>query len=73
MGFSKRGNASTISSVGDGTEKVPQRNLGVQKLTWSGLEGILKTKLPFLRLVKVLYLRGENCSPVFTSKEPQFF
>ena len=37
--------------------------LGVQKLIWSGLKGILKrdfrkTDLPFLRPVKVLYSRG---------------
>ena len=40
--------------------------LGVQKQTRSGLNGvserdIWKTNLPFSRLIKVLYLRGENC------------
>ena len=37
--------------------------LGVEKLTRSGLNGVLerdfaKTNLPFLRLIKVLHLRG---------------
>ena len=40
--------------------------LGVQELTRSGLngvlgEGFLKDDFPFFRLIKVLYLRGENC------------
>ena len=34
--------------------------LGGQKLTWSKRD-IWKTNLPFLRLIRALYLRGENC------------
>ena len=46
--------------------KFVQQYLGVQKLTQSGLNGGLerdfwKTNLPFLRLIKALYLREENC------------
>ena len=40
--------------------------LGAQRLTRSGLNGVSerdfgKTSLPFPRLIKVLYQRGENC------------
>ena len=44
---------------------IEPQDLGVQKLTWSGLNGVSerdfrKTNLPFSRLVKILHLRGEN-------------
>ena len=43
----------------------PQQELGVQKMTRSGLNGVSekdfwKTDLPFSRLIKVLHLKGEN-------------
>ena len=42
------------------------KKMGVQKLTRSGFNGVSerdfgRTNLPFSRLIKILYLRGENC------------
>ena len=51
---------------GSGGAKSPAQTLAPEKLTLSGLNGVSergfgKTNLPLSRLIKILYLRGENC------------